>query len=143
MLNSLTIILTNNTDIMSRSHCLCDDAFRICLQKATKLDEMASVVGELFFNIIKPSCLARPIPRSPRPNGSRQPNQIGGPSGTGRPDGNISPLPLRESEQDMYRPRLDCLAIDDNNGCRLWASNPKSVPLKLKIIRPNFNFQVP
>ncbi|XP_018019361.1 uncharacterized protein LOC108675833 [Hyalella azteca] len=115
-----------NTAFSTVSHCLCDDAFRMCLEKAALDDEMAATIGELFFNIIRPQCLVRPRPRPPNPR-----------AGSLTAPGGVTP---HEADHEVYRPRLDCLAIDDQNGCRWWTTNPKSLSLNLKIITPNFRY---
>lgn len=105
----------------SRSHCGCDESFLDCLKDASLYDDVAPFVGNFFFNILRPSCLAHP--------GEKK--RVKGMAVPGEPRANV------------YRPRLQCTLYADDNGCRSWVQNPKSIPIKLSIINPNFTFKAP
>lgn len=130
----------SNTGFSTVSHCLCDEAFRICLQKASRYDEVAPVIGNLFFNVLGTRCLGRPKPR-------KVPTT---PVSSLVPPAEHRKLPrkrrienLAAAQDDYYSPRLHCAVPDSDGGCRLWLGNPKSVPIKLEVVRPPFKFQTP
>lgn len=108
---------------------------------------MATIVGELFFHLIRPSCLALPRPlrlTKERPSArNRQPGAIQNPDEILRQANGIIRPAVKESEHEVYTQRLDCVVVDDQNGCRMWKSSSESVPFRLDIIEPNFNFRVP
>lgn len=112
----------------------------MCLQKASQFDDLVPVIGNLFFNILGTRCLGRPKRRvDPRvPVTSLMP-----PAEPSEQTRERRVKTMMAAQDAYYTPRLQCTVPDSDGGCRLWLSNPKSVPLKLEAVRPPFRFEAP
>ena len=122
------------------SHCQCDEAFLGCVTDASRYDDMAPIVGNIFFNLVRPRCLTHPREMIRRPKKELSSPQLLDSVGPEDNGARGSPPPYR----NIYKPRLECTLYDrDDNSCRNWVNNPKSIPLKLKIVTPTFTFKAP
>jgi len=112
---------------LSRSHCSCDAEFLNCLKKASKYDELADVVGNLFFNIIRPQCLANDTP----PTNSPSPSTGGSPR---------SGLQLGGQTPSSPTGGMVCVATDQHKNCRSWKKMAGVAEIKLKVVDPDFTY---